>query len=38
MNKNSRDLYKGINEFKRGFEPRNNLVKDENLFADSNNI
>jgi hypothetical protein len=39
-NKNIRDLYKGISEFKRDFQPRNNLVKDENgdLLADSNNI
>jgi hypothetical protein len=29
-NKNIRDLYRGINEFKRGYQPRNNLVKDEN--------
>jgi hypothetical protein len=29
-NKNSRDLYKVINEFKRSYQPRNNLVKDEN--------
>jgi hypothetical protein len=30
----------GINEFKRGYQPRNNLVKDEscNLLADSHNI
>jgi hypothetical protein len=36
-NKNSRDLYKGINEFRRGYQPRNYLTKDENgdLFADS---
>jgi hypothetical protein len=39
-NKNIRDLYRGINEFKRGYQPRNNLVKDENgdLLADSHNI
>jgi hypothetical protein len=38
-NKNIRDLYGGINEFKRGYQPRNNLVKDENgdLLADSHN-
>jgi hypothetical protein len=30
-NKNIRDLYKGINEFKRDYESRNNLVKDENV-------
>jgi hypothetical protein len=39
-NKNIRDLYRGINEFKRGYQPRNNLVKDENgdLRPDSHNI
>jgi hypothetical protein len=39
-NKNIRDLYRGINEFKRGYHPKNNLVKDENgdLLADSHNI
>jgi hypothetical protein len=38
--KNIRDLYRGINEFKRGYQPRNNLVKDENgdLLADSHNV
>jgi hypothetical protein len=38
--KNIRNLYRGINEFKRGYQPRNNLVKDGNgdLFADSHNI
>jgi hypothetical protein len=34
-NKNNRDMYRGIIEFKRGYQPRNNLVKDENLLADS---
>jgi hypothetical protein len=36
-NKNIRDLYRRINEFKRGYQPRSNLVKDENsdLLADS---
>jgi hypothetical protein len=29
-NKNIRDLYRGINLFKRGYQPRSNLVKDEN--------
>jgi hypothetical protein len=29
-NKNIRDLYREINEFKRGYQPRNNLVNDEN--------
>jgi hypothetical protein len=38
-NKNIRDLYRGINGFKRGYQPRNSLVKDENgnLLADSHN-
>jgi hypothetical protein len=36
-NKNIRDLYRGINEFKRSCQPRSNLVKYENcdLLADS---
>jgi di/tripeptidase len=36
-NKNIRDLYRGLNEFKRGYQPRNNLVKHKNvhLLADS---
>jgi hypothetical protein len=39
-NKNIRDLYKAINDFKRGYQPISNLVKDENgdLLADSQNI
>jgi hypothetical protein len=39
-NKIIRDLYRGINEFKRGYQHRSNLVKDENgdLPADSHNI
>jgi hypothetical protein len=39
-NKNIRDLYRGINGFKRGYQPRNNFVKDEigDLLADSHNI
>ncbi|PNF20380.1 hypothetical protein B7P43_G10237 [Cryptotermes secundus] len=39
-NKNIRDLFRGINDFKRGYQPRSNLVKDENgdLLADSHNI
>jgi hypothetical protein len=38
--KNIRDLYREINEFKWGYQPRNNLVKDENgvLLADSHDI
>ncbi|PNF34303.1 hypothetical protein B7P43_G16291 [Cryptotermes secundus] len=39
-NKNIRDLYRGINDFKSGYQPSSNLVKDENgdLLADSHNI
>jgi hypothetical protein len=39
-NKNIRDLYRGINYFKKGYQPRSNLVKNENgdLLADSRNI
>jgi predicted site-specific integrase-resolvase len=39
-NKNIRDLYRGINKFKRGYQPRNNLLKDENgkLLTDSHYI
>jgi hypothetical protein len=38
-NKNIRDLYRGINEFERGSQPRSNLGKDENGdLAESNNI
>jgi hypothetical protein len=39
-NKNIRDLYRGIKEFKRAYQPRNNLVKEGNgdLLADSHNI
>jgi hypothetical protein len=38
--KNIRDLCRGINGFKRGYQPKNNLLKDENgdLLADSHNI
>jgi hypothetical protein len=34
---NIRDLYRGINEFRNGYQPRTNSVNDENgdLFADS---
>jgi hypothetical protein len=28
-NKNIRDLYRGINEFKKGYQPRTDLLKDE---------
>jgi hypothetical protein len=39
-NSKNKNLYRGRNEFKRGYQPRNNLVKDENgdLLADSHNI
>jgi hypothetical protein len=39
-NKNIRDLCEVINEFKGGYQLRNNFVKDENgdLLADSHNI
>jgi hypothetical protein len=35
-NKNIRDLYRGITEFKKGYQPKTNLVKDErgDLLAD----
>jgi hypothetical protein len=37
--KNIRDLYRGISEFQRGYQPRTNLVKDDNgdLLADYQN-
>jgi hypothetical protein len=36
-NKNIREPYRGINEIKKGYQHRSNLVKDENgdLLADS---
>jgi hypothetical protein len=39
-NKNIRDLYRGINEFKKGYLPRINIIKDENgnLLADPQNV
>jgi hypothetical protein len=39
-NKNIRDLYRGINEFKKGYQPRINMVKEKNgdLLADSHSI
>jgi hypothetical protein len=39
-NKNIRDLYRGINEFKKTYQPRTNLVKNEkdDLRADPNKI
>jgi hypothetical protein len=38
--KNIKDPYRGINEFKKGYQPRSNIVKDENgdLLADSHDI
>ena len=37
---NIRDLYRGINDFKKGYQPRCNIVKDEkgDLVADSHGI
>ena len=37
---NIRDLYSGINDFKQGYQPRCNIVKDEkgDLVADSHSI
>jgi hypothetical protein len=39
-NKNIRDLYRGINEFKGDYQRTNNLVRDENgdRLADSHNF
>jgi hypothetical protein len=39
-NKNIRDLYRGINEFKKSYQPRTNLVKEErgDLLVDPHNI
>jgi hypothetical protein len=39
-NKNIRDLCRGISDFKRGYQPRTNAVKDEkgDLVADSHSI
>jgi hypothetical protein len=39
-NKNIRDLYRGINGFKKGYQPRTTLEKDErdDLLADSHKI
>jgi hypothetical protein len=35
-----RDLYRGMNEFKEGYQPRINIIKDENgnLLADSQSV
>jgi hypothetical protein len=39
-NKNIRDLYRGIYEFKKGYQPRINIIKEENgnLLIDPQNI
>jgi hypothetical protein len=39
QNKNIRDLYRGITELKKGYQPRNNLMKNErsDLLADPQN-
>jgi hypothetical protein len=39
-NKNIRDLYRDINEFKKGYQPRINIIKDKNgnLLADTQNV
>ena len=38
--KNVRDLYRGITNFKKGYQPRTDTVKDDtdDLFADSHSI
>ena len=40
MIKNIRDLYRGINDFKKGYRPRTTIVKDEkgDLVAESHSI
>jgi hypothetical protein len=39
-NKNIRELHRGINKFKKGYQPKSNFVMDENgaLLANSQNI
>jgi hypothetical protein len=39
-NKNIRELYRGITEFKKGYKPTTNMVKDKrsDLLADPNTI
>jgi hypothetical protein len=39
-NKNIRDLYRGVNGFKKRYQPRINIVKDEkgNQLADSQSV
>src|SRR5215475_7203663 len=38
--KNIRDLYRGINDFKKGYQPRTNIIKDQkgDLVSDSHSI
>jgi hypothetical protein len=38
--KNIRDLYRGISDFKKGYQPRTNIVRDEmgDLITDSHSI
>jgi hypothetical protein len=38
--KNIRDLYRGINDFNKGYQPRTNIVQDKkgDLFTDSHSI
>jgi hypothetical protein len=38
--KNIRDLYRGINEFKKVYQPRINIIKDKNgnLLADPQSV
>lgn len=31
QNRNIKVSFRGINEFKKGYQPRTNLVKDENI-------
>jgi hypothetical protein len=40
ININFTDLYRGINEFKKGYQPEINIIKDENgnLIADPQNV
>jgi hypothetical protein len=39
-NKNIRDLYRGINEFKKGYQPRINIIKEDNgnMIADPQSV
>ena len=40
VRKNIRDLYRGNSDFKKGYPPRNNIVKDDksDLITDSHSI